>query len=130
LRPARRLVPPHARGRDHLPHEQVDFLEVAAGLRFLGDQQVQPALERILNLGDRWRVVPFFSILSCLHGRALEPQFVRDLRDAPAPPQYRLRACRRALTGIGMVNAGRRSSIGVIAPNSTTGIAIRKRAAM
>ena len=88
---ARLLVLLHPGGLGHLAHEEVDFLEVAAGLAVLLNEQHQPGLECALDPVDGLGVVPLFGGAPIVHRGAGHAQQFRDVRDAPACPVQKTR---------------------------------------
>jgi hypothetical protein len=74
-----------------LAAQKVDFLVVAAGLLFLGDQHQIPFKRALLGPLDGAGLIPLVADLPAGNGRIGKAEFVRDLADRP-PRQYSERA--------------------------------------
>ena len=81
----------------NLPAQQVNFLEVAAGLAVLHHQLHQPGFERGFYALSWLRLVPVFGILPALHRAARLTDVFGNARNAPALPVQMPR--RAALVG-------------------------------
>jgi hypothetical protein len=81
---ARELADP--RKGHELAAQQVDLLEVAAGLLLLGEQGLIAHPQAFLGAGARAGGVPALALLPARQGRDRQGQFFGDLRERPAPP--------------------------------------------